>query len=46
MTYKDALRAKGIKRIPPIDKLRTTKKPGELEQTPGGWHEHGEDDEA
>lgn len=40
MNYKNALRAKGIKPIPPVDKLRTIKRPGDAEQTPRGWHIH------
>lgn len=34
MCYKLALRAKGIKPIPPAHKLRTTKLPGHFEQVP------------
>ena len=38
-SYKDALRAKGIKRLPPYDKLRTSKanaKEGDRELIPNG----------
>ena len=34
MCYKLALRAKGLKPIPPAHKLRTRKLPGEFEQVP------------
>jgi hypothetical protein len=33
-TYQDALRAKGVKPLPPIARLRTVKRKGDKEQTP------------
>lgn len=41
MSYKQILKAKGIKPIPSFDKLRTVKKARDYEQTPTGWHVHG-----
>jgi hypothetical protein len=43
MDYRTALKAKGIKPIPPAHKLRTVKRPGDIEQTPTGWHIHGKE---
>lgn len=34
ITYRDVLRAKGIKPLPPMSKLRTKKQPGDKEQQP------------
>lgn len=34
--YRTALRAKGIRPIPPYDKLRTVKRPGDREMTSKG----------
>lgn len=36
MDYRATLKTKGIKPLPPLDKLRTTKRPGDMVQMPGG----------
>jgi hypothetical protein len=38
--YRAYLRAIGRKPIPPVEKLRTVKRPGDRELTPTGMHVH------